>query len=78
MSLEAIRKFFTREPKTWEITALIYKVSEPLQGRSRPTKAEQRIIDKIGKLRVEGKLNDQQIKILDGMQWYRLDDSDEF
>lgn len=78
MSLEAIKKFFTSDPQDWEVTAMIYKVSEPLQGRSKPTEDEQKIIDKIGKLRTAGKLNEQQIKILDGMQWFRLDDSDEF
>jgi hypothetical protein len=78
MAMETIKKFFTREPKDWEITALIYKVSEPLQGKTKPTRGEQKIIDKIGKLRIQGKLNEQQINILNGMQLFRLDDSDEF
>lgn len=78
MGLEAIKKFFKKPLETWEVTALIYKVSEPLQGKTKPTPAEQKIIDRIGKLRTQGKLNEQQMKILDGMQWFRLDDSDEF
>lgn len=78
MGIEFIKKFFKRAPEPWEVTAMIYKVSEPLQGKVKPTRAEQKIINRIGKLRTDGKLNEQQMKILDGMQWFRLDDSDEF
>lgn len=78
MSLELIKKIFSKTPKDWQVTAMIYKVSEPLQGRSEPTEEEQAIIDEIGQLRVRGKLNAQQLKILNEMQWYRIDGSDEF
>lgn len=78
MTPEAVKKLSTRKLQDWEITALIYKVANPLQGIAEPTTEEQKIIDRISKLRVKGKLNEQQIKILDGMQWYRISDSDEF
>lgn len=62
----------------WEVTGLIYKVANELQGFKDPDEEAQQIIEKIGQMRVDGLLNEQQIKILDAMQWFKLDDSDEF
>ena len=67
-----------RKLEDWEVTGLIYKVANELQGIKKPDEEAQNIIDRIGKMRQQGKLNQQQLNILDGMQFFRIDGSDEF
>lgn len=36
MGIKAITHFFNKKLEDWQIMAMIYKVSEPLQGKVKP------------------------------------------
>lgn len=61
-----------------EITALIYKVANELQGFKTPDEDAQLIINKISDLRTKGLLNEAQKKILDAIGEIKSIDYDGF
>lgn len=62
----------------WQITGLIYKVANELQGFVTPDEKANEIIKQISLLRSSGKLNEAQLKILDGMGQIKSMDFDGF